>query len=452
MMNQTSPDAIDSRIVFRVYAILAWLGGFCLAAWGTLWFGVDLPGLPYGLAIPLRLSGAAIMGAGCMAHALVSVGDPRARHRALLWFAWGHAIVLLMVFIQATGPWEHPGLPVKILVTVLMTTIAMFLYFWQTGDGYRAGAQGGLTTLLTRGNDAPSTDDLRSEYELRIREAAGQEERNRLARDLHDSIKQQIFVMQTAAATAEARLPTDRTGTEQAIAQIRSAAHEAMVELEAMLDHLRAAPLENVGLVEAVSKQCEALGFRTGAAVAFTPGQLPPSDELPPGAQQAAFRIAQEALANVGRHARASHVQVRIGSTDGGDLRLNVEDDGAGFDTAAVPRGMGLSNMRARAAEVGGSIAVESQARGTAVRLTIPACVRAADWSDYRRRVVVWSVVVILQGAFVLIAALQAREIVVGVVPALVVAIVVLARSIVTYRRAKKRSYAAPWQESVSHS
>ena len=399
MMNRTSPNAINTRIIFRVYAIVAWIAGFFVFAWGQVWLGTDLPGLPYGLAIPIRLTGAVIMGAGCMARAVVNVDDPRTRRRALLWFAWGHMIVLLVIFTQIRGPWSTPGPGGQIVVGGLMTTILVFLYFWQTGDGYQAGGWTALTTFLNPHVVTPSVDTLRSEYEERIREAASQEERNRLARDLHDSIKQQIFVIQTAAATAEARLPADRAGTEQAIAQIRSSAREAMVELEVMLDQLRAAPLENVGLVEALRKQCEALGFRTGATVTFTPDALPPSDELPPGAQQAVFRIAQEALANVARHARASNVRVQIGSTDDGELRLIVEDDGAGFDPAAPARGMGLSNMRARAAEVGGSIAVESRTGGTTVRLIIPAEVRIADWSDYRRRLVSWFVGTLLLGA-----------------------------------------------------
>ena len=451
-MHRTHPDAIDTRIVFRIYAIIAWIGGFCLAAWGVVWLGTDLPGLPYGLAIPLRLAGAAVMCGGCMAWALVKSDDPGTRHRALLWFACGHAIVLLMIFIQSSGPWENPGPAVQILVAALMTTIGVFLYFWQTGDGYRPGGWSLFTSILSRRDARPSADDLRSEYEQRIRETAGQEERNRLARDLHDSIKQQVFVIQTAAATAEARFSTDRTGTAQAIAQIRSAAREAMVELEAMLDQLRAAPLENTGLVEALKKQSEALGFRTGATVAFAPGPLPPNDALPPGAQQAVFRIAQEALANVGRHARASKVGVSIGSTDDGNLRLTIEDDGAGFDPAEAPCGMGLSNMRERATEVGGAIAFDSRPGGTTVRLVIPASAQAADWSDYRRRVVSWFIGVTLIGAAVIFEAYHNREIVVGLVPPLLIGIVVLARSWIAYRRARKRRHASPWEEYVSHS
>ena len=140
---------------------------------------------------------------------------------------------------------------------------------------------------------------LRSRYEQEIRRAAAQEERNRLARDLHDSVKQQLFVIQTAAATAQERFHNDPTGAHDAIDAVRRAAREALGEMEAMLEGLNANPLENTGLVEALKKQCEALGYRTGAQVSCECGPLPASETLPPGTHQAIFRTAQEALANV---------------------------------------------------------------------------------------------------------------------------------------------------------
>jgi signal transduction histidine kinase len=336
----------------------------------------------------------------------------------------------------------------------LVATIAILLYFWQTGDRHRAGEWLAFTNLFRRPQDRPSVDDLRSEYEQRIREAAGQEERNRLARDLHDSIKQQIFVIQTAAATAEARFTADEAGARQAIEQVRSSAREAMVEMEVMLDQLRAAPLGNVGLVESLKKQCEALGFRTGARVEFTGTALPPVETIPPGAQQTIFRIAQEALANVARHARATLVEVTLGTTDTGALQLKVTDDGAGFDAARAASGMGLSNMQARAAEAGGSVTVRSQPGNTSVVLSVPAGIRQADWGNYRRRVFGWAALVVI---FVVVIVLDLtvgwrRNFLVTDAPILLFNLVVFARAVVAYRRVSKRRYARPWEESTSHS
>jgi len=85
-----------------------------------------------------------------------------------------------------------------------------------------------------------------------------------------------------------------------------------MTEMEAMLDQLRAAPLESVGLVEALKKQCEALQYRTGARVTVDVDAVPGPGQLRPGAAQSIFRIAQEALSNIARHARATEVRLSL--------------------------------------------------------------------------------------------------------------------------------------------
>ena len=226
-------------------------------------------------------------------------------------------------------------------------------------------------TTLFGGNRPP--ENLRSVYEEQIRAAAGQEERNRLARDLHDSIKQQIFAIQTSAAAAQARFDNDAAGAREALEGVRSSAREAMAEMEAMLDQLRASPLESVGLVEALRRQCEALRFRTGAEVQVDIGEIPAPEQLPPGAAQSILRIAQEAFANIARHARATEVQVSL-CVEGDDCVLKIRDNGAGFNPDARGlAGMGLANMRARAAERGGKFELRSTAgEGTRVLATIP--------------------------------------------------------------------------------
>jgi signal transduction histidine kinase len=230
-----------------------------------------------------------------------------------------------------------------------------------------------LIALAVRGtlHDAPA---LRSVYEEHVRETAGQEERNRLARDLHDSIKQQIFAIQTGAAAAEVRFDSDPHGARVALADVRTSAREAMTEMEAMLDQLRAAPLESVGLVEALKKQCEALEFRTGARVRLDIAELPVARRWQPGAAQSLFRIAQEALANIARHARATEVKLSL-AVAGKDCVLRIEDNGAGFATSGenAQPGMGLSNMRSRATEQGGSLDIRSaQGLGTQLTVMIP--------------------------------------------------------------------------------
>jgi signal transduction histidine kinase len=209
--------------------------------------------------------------------------------------------------------------------------------------------------------------------EQEIREAAGQEERNRLAQDLHDSVKQQIYSVQTNLATAEARWDDDVAGAWAAIEHARKAARDAMTEMSALLDRLRRDPIEGVGLIEALRRQCEALGFQTGATVSTAFGDLQVA-HLPAGAMTPVFRIAQEALANIARHARATHVALRLETdTERNALFLEIRDDGCGFDAQSSSAGMGLRNMRLRAEEIGAELDLQSKnGEGTVTRLWLP--------------------------------------------------------------------------------
>jgi signal transduction histidine kinase len=227
------------------------------------------------------------------------------------------------------------------------------------------------TTLKTREREM---DNLRENLLAQVQDAAAQQERNRLARELHDSIKQQLFSISMSAAAAEARWESDPQGAHAALSDLRGVAHEAMVEMNALLQQLSPVPLEKVGLVQALCDQCEALGYRTGVQVTAEFGALPPDDRLPIGAQESLFRIAQEAFSNTARHARASQVSLSLALRDDGNaLVLRIEDDGQGFDPEAMKEGMGLDNIRQRVRSLGGELVIESDYdQGTKLRMTIP--------------------------------------------------------------------------------
>lgn len=237
-----------------------------------------------------------------------------------------------------------------------------------------------------------------------VSEAAAQEERNRLARDLHDSIKQQIFGIHVSAAAAQARWESDPEGARKALADVRRSAHEAMVEMQAMLHQLRPQALAGTGLVEALREQCEALGYRSGAEVSLELGNPVPDERLPPGAQETLFRIAQEALANVARHARAHKVRVGLGR-EGEAVRLQVEDDGQGFDPGTATAGMGLRNLRERSESLQGALEITSTP-GAGTRITVfvplaPALVREPNlrkepWST-AGSMLLWLAIILFQ-------------------------------------------------------
>jgi two-component sensor histidine kinase len=215
---------------------------------------------------------------------------------------------------------------------------------------------------------------MRGQLVEQISEAAAQEERNRLARDLHDSIKQQVFIMSISAAAAYAHLEGNPAAARAALADVKTSAQEAMVEMRALLQQLSPAPLEKSGLIQALRDQCEALAYRTGATVTPSVSQpLPPDDHLPTGAQEAIFRIAQEALSNIARHARAQTVHLSLSHAPNAPVTLTIRDDGQGFDPATVAHGMGLNNMHSRATAIGAEVSLTSApSAGTTLTLTIP--------------------------------------------------------------------------------
>ncbi|GCE11237.1 sensor histidine kinase [Tengunoibacter tsumagoiensis] len=224
---------------------------------------------------------------------------------------------------------------------------------------------------------ARQTTQYRDQLIEQVGKTAAQEERNRLARDLHDTIKQQIFSIVVSAAAIRARWEHDPVGARRTVEDIERTALEAQVEMQALLQQLRPAALENVGLIESLRIQCQALGYRTGAEVSYELGILPAGDLLPLGAQEMIFRIVQECFANIARHARAEHVWLSLLQQDQ-HLLLEIGDDGQGFSLAEQQEGekhggMGLSNIRDRTLFLGGSVSFWSQPQqGTTVHLSLP--------------------------------------------------------------------------------
>lgn len=220
---------------------------------------------------------------------------------------------------------------------------------------------------------AQLTTDLREKALQQAREAAAQAERNRIARELHDSIKQQIFSMSMSAAAAKAFWQGENSDeARSAVEDIQRSAQEAQVEMQALLQQLRPAPLENTSLLEALRVQAQALGFRTGAQVHVEIGELPGDERLLPGTQEAIFRLVQEAFANIARHARAHTIWLTLRS-DERRLQIEIRDDGQGFEMAGVQKGMGLTNLDERARELHGTVRIKSQpGQGTSVAISIP--------------------------------------------------------------------------------
>lgn len=392
------PEAIDSRLVLHIYSAAVLPLGIVSYMW-PLVLPETFPSQD--AIVKVRVGAAVVTALGTCAAALAKIDDPVGRRRALMGFAHAHVMLGAMLLIQALTAWQSTMGTLAAWTALIVGLVLLYLAITGPGSDFTPSLpplatdpQGRSRSFVVR--NKPSLGRLRSEYEEQIRQAARQEERARLARDLHDAVKQQLFAIQTAGATAQARFESDRPGSLDAIAQVRSAAREAMAEMEAMLDQLQGAPIENAGLVAFLRRQCEALGFQTGARVTFTPGTLPPPSAIDPAARQTIARVAQEVLSNVARHARAANVDVTLDTVDG-RLMLMVKDDGSGFETEGTPRrrGMGLMNVAARAAEVCGAVDIVSAVgSGTTVRFSVP-CAVVPPPRVYIVRAVAWSLVAI---------------------------------------------------------
>jgi two-component system NarL family sensor kinase len=199
------------------------------------------------------------------------------------------------------------------------------------------------------------------------------EERNRLAREIHDTLAQGLTATGLQLESAEALLD-DETGAERA----REPIHRALSLTRSNLDEarrsvldLRAAPLEGRSLPEALKTLVDRWEAETGVGTRFK--AINGSHPLPPRVEVALYRVCQEALTNVARHANASRVTVRLVATPD-EVRLVVQDDGRGFDPSRVrDERHGIVGMRERVAMIGGSIEVGSgENDGTRVEVTVP--------------------------------------------------------------------------------
>jgi PAS domain S-box-containing protein len=229
-------------------------------------------------------------------------------------------------------------------------------------DGRFAGAHGSVRDIRER---------ERLEEDLRRQAAAlaANEERANLARELHDSVTQALFSMGLTARALELLLDRDPTAVREKLAELQDLQKDALAEMRTLIFELRPQGLETDGLAQALRNHAAAVEGRTGLAVAV---EVEVEERMPLDVEEALYRIAQEALHNVVKHANAS--QARIGLRRGGrQLRLTIEDDGIGFDPGAVPRGhLGLVGMEQRAERIGASLEIGPRpGGGSRIRVTL---------------------------------------------------------------------------------
>ena len=297
-----------------------------------------------------------------------------------VWLAFPLFFVVLHLLPRPTG-----------LVAVAATTLAaVAAYAWHDrftaasvigpliGAGVAVGTVAGYEALVhesaQRQRLLDEVTSARETLAAREREAGAHGERERLAREIHDTLAQGLTSIQLLLRAAERDVETSPASSVARIAQARITAWQNLQEARRFVRALPPPGLEGRTLPDALRELVTGPGITPSVMVTVTGPESP----VPPGVAAAALRIAQSAVGNAVEHARATRVSVTLTYlTD--ELALDVVDDGVGFDPGqltapgAVDRGHGLEVMRARARASGGGLAVESEpGAGTAVAATFP--------------------------------------------------------------------------------
>ncbi len=241
------------------------------------------------------------------------------------------------------------------------------------GPRHRAAAQ-----LLQARNRRLSTEARQRTRQLteltRHLQTAREDERARLARDLHDELGALLTAAKLDAARLRARLQAAAPPAPEALACLASlvASLDGVITLKRRItEDLRPSSLDHLGLAVTLQTLAREFGARSGLQVHLA---LAEEVRLTPAAELAAYRIVQEALSNIGQHAQATQLWLTL-ATQGARVVLGVRDDGHGFEPAAVPaRRHGLVGMRFRAEAEGGRLTMQSApGQGTRLTLSLPA-------------------------------------------------------------------------------
>lgn len=230
-----------------------------------------------------------------------------------------------------------------------------------------------LAPLARRGQElALRMEHQEKERALReaaLEEKAVQDERQRLSRELHDSVSQALYGIGLGARTALAQAQKNPERLEATLNYVLTLAESGLADMRALVHELRPELLESEGLAAALGQQARALASRHGLEARLELRE----PEVSLTHKHGLYRVAMEALHNTVKHAHANHVEVRLEPV-GSELLLEVKDDGKGFDCAAdYPGHWGIRTMRERVERFGGLLELESQpGQGSRVRVRLP--------------------------------------------------------------------------------
>jgi signal transduction histidine kinase len=290
---------------------------------------------------------------------------------AMSWFARRAAYVWIGVFILAMASVLVVTFGLDYTLPFILMYAAVFLFFasytaiTRRAQEARAESQALLTQLQAAHRNL-------QDYAAQVEALTAAEERNRLARELHDSVTQTIFSLTLTAQAARMLLDQDVVRAAAQLDRVQELARDALAEMRSLIQQLHPKTVAELGLVPALHGHLAERQERDGLnAVLGVHGEK----RLPVEVEEALFRIIQEALNNVVKHAGTGQAEVSLG-LEGDPIWVTVTDQGAGFDPTGIssePSHLGLTGMRERVQALGGSLDIASQpGAGTSIRVEIP--------------------------------------------------------------------------------
>jgi PAS domain S-box-containing protein len=231
------------------------------------------------------------------------------------------------------------------------------------------------------------SERVRTENQIKALSArllnAQEEERRRIARELHDDISQQIAALSIGMSNLRKQIPVEQTEAREQSQRIQQNMAHVSESIRRLSHELHPAVLEYSGLAAALRDCCSEFGLMTHIQISYkTRGSF---GDVPPDAALCVYRVAQEALQNVAKHAQVSQAEVELTRTDS-EIRLTVSDRGTGMslDGAGMPAGLGLVSIKERTRLVNGAVQMRSEPnQGTTLTLTIPIGAVSADGNAF---------------------------------------------------------------------
>jgi signal transduction histidine kinase len=215
-----------------------------------------------------------------------------------------------------------------------------------------------------------SEDDLRRLTGRLI--YAQEEERSRLARELHDDLAQRLAVFAIDVGRLEQQLMDPPAPVREELREMKNGIVRISQDVHSLSRQLHPSILDDLGLIKAVESECMNFSRREGIEIVFNHANI--STDIPKDLSLSLYRIIQEGLNNISKHACAEHISVSLKGIDH-EVLLSVQDDGIGFDSAEVKEkpGLGFSSMRERARLIHGELSIQSQPeKGTVITVRVP--------------------------------------------------------------------------------